>query len=61
MVVFCGFGSGLVVGGGALVISGGSVWDQIGVFALVMDLREVMPTSPPELAHCASPPPKKVY
>jgi hypothetical protein len=27
-----------------------------GVFALVMDFSEVMLTSPPELAHCASPP-----
>ena len=27
-----------------------------GVFALVMDFREVMRTSPPELAHCAPPP-----
>ena len=27
-----------------------------GVFALVMDIREVMLTSPPELAHCAPPP-----
>ena len=33
---------------GALEVGGGSFW---GVFALVMDFREVMLTSTPELAH----------
>ena len=28
-----------------------------GVFVLVMAFKEVMLTSPPELAHCAPPPP----
>ena len=56
---FCGCGGGLVVGGGilvvgcgALVVGGGSVCGDLGVLALVMDFREVMLTSPPELAHC---------
>ena len=29
-VTFCGFGSGLVVGGGALVVGGGSSWGDWG-------------------------------
>ena len=29
-VIFCGFGSGLVVGGGALVVGGGSSWGHWG-------------------------------
>ena len=41
-----------MVGGGALVGGGGSVCGDLGVLALVMDFREVMMTSPPELAHC---------
>ena len=49
---FCGCGSGLVVNGGALVIGGGSVCGDYAVLALVMDFREVMLNSPPELAHC---------
>jgi len=44
-----------VVGGGALGVGGGSVCGDWGVLALVMDFREVMLTSPPELAHCAPP------
>ena len=46
-----------MVGVGALVVGGGSFWGHWGVFALVMDFREVMLTSPPELAHCAPYPP----
>ena len=52
-VIFCGLGSDLLVGGGALVVGGGSFWGHWGAFPLVMDFREVMLTSPPELAHCA--------
>ena len=48
---FCGFGSGLVVGGDALVVGGGSFYGHFRGFALVMDSREVMLTSPPELTH----------
>ena len=40
-----------MVGVGALVVAGGSFWGHLGVFALVMDFREVMLTSPPKLAH----------
>ena len=53
---FCGCGGGLVDSGGALVVGGGSVCGDWGLLALVMDFREVMLTSPPELAHYASPP-----
>ena len=53
---FCGCGGGLVVGGGVLGVGGGSICGDWGVLALVMDFREVMLTSPPELAHCAPPP-----
>ena len=28
--IFCGFGSGLVVGGGALLVGGGSFWGHGG-------------------------------
>ena len=49
---FCDWGSGLVVNGGALVIGGGSICGDYAVLALVMDFREVMLISPPELAHC---------
>ena len=49
---FCGFGSGLVVNVGALVVSNGSFWGHWGLFALVIYFREVMLTSPPELDHC---------
>ena len=49
---FPGFGSGLEVGGGKLVVGGGSFGGHWGVFALVKDFREVMLTSPPELVHC---------
>ena len=59
---FCGCGSGFVVGGGELVVGGGplvvgcgSVCGDWGVLTLVMDFREVMLTSPPELAHCPPP------
>ena len=42
-----------MVGGGALVVGGGGiVCGDWGVLALVLDFREVMLTSPPELAHC---------
>ena len=41
-----------MVGGGALVVGGGSVCSDWGVLALVIDFREFMLTSPPELAHC---------
>ena len=55
---FCVGVGGLVVGGSALVFGGGSFFcGDWGVFALVMDVKRVMLTSPPELAHCASPPP----
>ena len=37
-----------------VVVSFVVIW---GLFALVMDFREVMWTSPPEWAHCAPPPP----
>ena len=40
-----------MVGGGALRVGGGNVCGDWGVLALVMDFREVMLTSPPELAH----------
>ena len=38
------------------MVGGGSTCGDWGVSALVMDFREVMLTSPPELAHCAPPP-----
>ena len=38
------------------MVGGGSFCGDLGVFALVMDFKEVMLTSPPELAHCAPPP-----
>ena len=53
---FCGGGGGLVFSGGALVVGGGSICGDLGVLTLVMDFREVILTSPPELAHCAPPP-----
>ena len=34
------------------MVGGGSFCGDWGVFALVMDFKEVMLTSPPELAHC---------
>ena len=49
-------GGGLVVDGGGLVVGGGSLSGVLGLLALVMDVREVMLTSPPELVHCAPPP-----
>ena len=52
---FCGYGGGEVVGCAALVVGGGNVCGDWGVLALVLDFREVMLTSHPELAHCASP------
>ena len=50
-----------MVGGGALLVGGGSFGGHLGgeggwLFAMVMDFREVMLTSPPELAHCDPPP-----
>ena len=33
----------------------------VGVLALMVDFQEVMMTSPPELAHCAPPPPHPVF
>ena len=35
------------------MVGGGSFCGDWGVFALVMDFKEVMLTSPPELAHCS--------
>ena len=49
-------GGALMVGGGALVVGGGSVYCEWGLLALMIDFREVMLTSPHELAHCAPPP-----
>ena len=48
-----------MVGGSALVFGGGSfLFGDWGVFVLVMDVKKIMLTSPPELVHCAfSPPP----
>ena len=40
------------------MVCGGIVFGDWGVLALVLDFREVMLTSPPELAHCAPPPQK---
>ena len=54
---FCGCGGGLLVGGGTLGVGGASVCSGWGVLALMMDFREVMLTSPLELAHCAPPSP----
>ena len=34
------------------MVGGGSFCGDLGMFALVMDFKEVMLTSPPELAHC---------
>ena len=34
------------------MVGGGSVFGDWGVLALVLDFREAMLTSPPELAHC---------
>ena len=47
---FYGGGDGTGVGGGSVVVI-------VGMVALVMDFREVMMTSPPELAHYAPSPP----
>ena len=41
---FCGCGGGLLVGGGALGVDGGSVCGDWGVLALVLDFRQVMLT-----------------
>ena len=41
------------------MVGGGIACGDLGVLAQVLDFREVMLTSPPELAHCA-PPPSKV-
>ena len=49
---FRGRCGGLHVGGGALLVGGGSVCDDLG---RVSTGHEVMPTSQPELAHCAPP------
>ena len=52
-IVFFGFVSGLVVGGGKFVVGGGSFYGYFWrVFVLVIDFEEVMLNSPPELAHC---------
>ena len=53
---FCGCGGGLVGDGGTYLVGGGSLCGDLGVFPIVMDLKEVMLTSPTELAHCAPPP-----
>ena len=34
------------------MVGGGIVCGDLGVLALVLDFREVMLTSPPDLAHC---------
>ena len=34
------------------MVGGGIVCGDLGVLALVLEFREVMLTSPPELAHC---------
>ena len=52
MLYLCGCVGGLEVRGGALVVGGGSVCVDWGVLAVVMNFREVMLTSPPEMAHC---------
>ena len=41
-----------MVGGSALGVCGGSVCGDLRVLALVIDFREVMLTSPFNLAHC---------
>ena len=46
-MIFCGGGGGLVVGGGSGVVGGGIFCGECGVFALLMDFKEVMVTSPP--------------
>ena len=38
------------------MVGGGILCGDWGVLALVLDFREVMLTSPPELAHFAPPP-----
>ena len=56
MVFFCGGGGGLDIGGGALLVGGCSVCDDLGG---VSTGEEVMLASPPELAHYAPAPPSK--
>ena len=56
---FWGCGGGLVVGVRVLGVGGGRICGDWGVLALVLDFRQVMLTSPPELAHCAPLPNKK--
>ena len=41
-VIFCGCGSGLVFVGGALVVGGGRVCDDLGGGDMVMDVIKVM-------------------
>ena len=43
------------------MVGGGSVCGDWRVLALVLDFREVMLTSPPELAYCAPPPPPQGF
>ena len=42
------------------MVGGDNVCGDWGVLALVLDFREVMLTSPPELAHCGGPPSESV-
>ena len=42
------------------MVGAGSFCGDWRVFALVIDFKEVMLTSPPELAHCAPPPTPQV-
>ena len=57
MIFFCGGGSGLVVCGGAFLVGGGSVCDDMGG---VCTGDEVILTSPPELA-TVTPRPHRPY
>ena len=41
-----------MVGGGGVVGGGSFFCGDLGVFALLMGFKEVMLTTPPELAHC---------
>ena len=47
----------LRIGSGALVVGGGIICGDWGVLALVLDFKQVILTSSPELAHCGAPPP----
>ena len=51
-ILSCSFFVVAVINCGALVVGDGFVCGDWGLLALVMDSREVMLTSPTELAHC---------